>query len=56
MIVIEHNLHIIKSADWVIDMGPEGGVKGGQVVAEGTPEQLAKNGDTPTCKYLKSVL
>lgn len=56
MIVIEHNLHVIKSADWVIDMGPEGGVKGGRVVAEGTPEQLAKNGDTPTCKYLKNVL
>lgn len=56
MIIIEHNLHVIKSADWVIDMGPEGGLKGGRVVAEGTPEELAKKADTPTGKYLKSVL
>jgi excinuclease ABC subunit A len=56
MIIIEHNLHVIKSADWIIDMGPEGGVKGGQVVAEGTPEQLAKNPNTPTGKYLKEML
>ena len=56
MIIIEHNLHVIKSADWVIDMGPEGGLKGGRVVAEGTPEELAKRADTPTGKYLKSVL
>ena len=56
MIVIEHNLHVIKSADWIIDMGPEGGIKGGQVVAEGTPEQLAKNANTPTGEYLKKIL
>lgn len=56
MIIIEHNLHVIKSADWVIDMGPEGGLHGGQVVAEGTPEQLAKDEKTPTGKYLKDVL
>lgn len=56
MIIIEHNLHVIKSADWVIDMGPEGGLHGGQVIAEGTPEQLAKRSDTPTGKYLKDVL
>ena len=56
MIIIEHNLHVIKSADWVIDMGPEGGLKGGCVCAEGTPEDLAKRGDTPTGEYLKTVL
>ena len=56
MIVIEHNLHVIKSADWVIDMGPEGGQKGGQIVAEGTPEDLAKHAKTPTGEYLKRIL
>lgn len=56
MIIIEHNLHVIKSADWVIDMGPEGGLHGGQVMAEGTPEDLAKRSDTPTGKYLKAAL
>lgn len=56
IIVIEHNLHVIKSADWVIDMGPEGGQKGGQIVATGTPEQLAKSAHTPTGIYLKTML
>lgn len=56
MVIIEHNLHVIKSADWVIDMGPEGGLKGGQIMAEGTPEQLAKNPTTPTGQYLKQIL
>ena len=56
MIVIEHNLHVIKSADWIIDMGPEGGQGGGQVVAEGTPEQLAKEAKTPTGEYLAKSL
>ena len=56
MIIIEHNLHVIKSADWVIDMGPEGGQHGGQVVAEGTPEQLAKRDDTPTGQFLRDIL
>ena len=56
MIIIEHNLHVIKTADWIIDMGPEGGLHGGEIVAEGTPEQLAKNSKTPTGKYLKSIL
>ncbi len=56
MIVIEHNLHVIKSADWIIDMGPEGGQNGGRVVAQGTPEQLAKMDNTPTGKYLKMIL
>lgn len=56
MIIIEHNLHVIKSADWLIDMGPEGGLKGGEVVATGTPEQLAADGKTPTGKYLRQYL
>ncbi len=56
MIVIEHNLHVIKSADWIIDMGPEGGQNGGKVVAQGTPEQLAKDENTPTGRYLKMIL
>ncbi len=56
MIIIEHNLHVIKSADWIIDMGPEGGQKGGQIIATGTPEQLAKAGKTDTGKYLRQVL
>ena len=56
MIIIEHNLHVIKSADWVIDMGPEGGLKGGEICAEGTPEDLAKSAKTPTGEYLKQVL
>ena len=56
MIIIEHNLHVIKSADYIIDMGPEGGQGGGQVVAEGTPEELAKSATTPTEKYLKKYL
>lgn len=56
MIIIEHNLHVIKSADWIIDMGPEGGQNGGQVIAEGTPEDLAKRTDTPTGQFLKNLL
>ena len=56
MIIIEHNLHVIKSADWVIDMGPEGGLKGGLVVAGGTPEDLARSAKTPTGEYLRKYL
>ena len=56
MIIIEHNLHVIKSADWVIDMGPEGGLKGGEVVACGTPEELAREAKTPTGEYLRKYL
>jgi excinuclease ABC subunit A len=56
VIVIEHNLDVIKTADWVIDLGPEGGDGGGSIVAEGTPEQLARAGDSFTGRYLKRVL
>ena len=56
MIVIEHNLDVIKTADWIIDMGPEGGQGGGRVVATGTPEDIARNEKSETGKYLKNVL
>ena len=56
VVVIEHNLDVIKSADWVIDLGPEGGSGGGVVVAEGTPEEVAKNAKSYTGKYLAQVL
>ena len=56
MVVIEHNLDVIKNADWIIDMGPEGGSAGGQIVAEGTPEQVAKVAASYTGQYLKVML
>ena len=56
VIVIEHNLDVIKTADWIIDLGPEGGDGGGEVVAEGTPEQLARSAGSFTGRYLKRVL
>ena len=56
IIVIEHNMDVIKSADWVIDLGPEGGDEGGKIVFEGTPENLAKCKDSVTGKYLKEKL
>ncbi len=56
MIIIEHNLDVVKSADYLIDMGPEGGLNGGQVVAEGTPEQVARSANSHTGRYLKDIL
>ncbi|HXR72995.1 MAG TPA: excinuclease ABC subunit UvrA, partial [Actinocrinis sp.] len=56
VIVIEHNLDVIKTADWIVDMGPEGGNGGGLVVAEGTPEQVAKNKASHTGRFLKEIL
>jgi excinuclease ABC subunit A len=56
VIVIEHNLDVIKNSDWVIDMGPEGGFRGGTVVAQGTPEQIAKSSTSYTGKYLAQIL
>jgi len=55
VVVIEHNLDVIKTADWIIDLGPEGGVRGGQVVATGTPEQLARNRESWTGRYLAEL-
>ncbi|MCX6807162.1 MAG: excinuclease ABC subunit UvrA [Candidatus Berkelbacteria bacterium] len=56
VIVIEHNLHVIKTADWIIDLGPEGGEKGGYVVAAGTPEEIAATARSYTGQYLKKML
>jgi excinuclease ABC subunit A len=56
VVVIEHNLDVIKVADWILDLGPEGGVRGGEVVAEGTPEQVAANPRSFTGGYLKGML
>jgi len=56
VVIIEHNLDVIKTADWLIDLGPEGGAGGGQIVATGTPEQVAKNPNSATGKYLLPLL
>jgi excinuclease ABC subunit A len=56
VIVIEHNLDVIKSADWIIDLGPEGGDAGGNIVATGTPEEIAALDQDHTGKYLRAVL
>ncbi len=56
IVVIEHNLDVIKTADWIIDLGPEGGSKGGQIVAEGTPEQVAGTKGSYTGQFLKPIL
>jgi excinuclease ABC subunit A len=54
--VIEHNLEVIKTADWIIDMGPEGGDAGGRIVASGTPEDVARVKESYTGQYLKELL
>jgi len=56
VIVIEHNLDVIKTADWIIDMGPEGGVKGGQIIAEGNPEKICEVSSSYTGNFLKNVI
>ncbi|MBW2368060.1 MAG: ATP-binding cassette domain-containing protein, partial [Deltaproteobacteria bacterium] len=56
VVVIEHNLDVVKTADWVIDLGPEGGKQGGRVVAEGTPEKVAKSQNSYTGYFLKEIL
>ena len=56
VVIIEHNLDVIKTADWVIDLGPEGGKNGGRIIGVGTPEDLAKNSDSYTGKYLSATL
>ncbi|TFG25847.1 MAG: hypothetical protein EU533_00585 [Promethearchaeota archaeon] len=56
VVIIEHNMEIVKSVDYIIDIGPEGGEKGGNVIAEGTPEELINIKSSYTAKYLKNYL
>ena len=56
LVIIEHNLDVIKTADWLIDLGPEGGYKGGEIIATGTPEDVCKNKKSKTGEYLKKYL
>jgi excinuclease ABC subunit A len=56
VVVIEHNLDVIKSSDWIIDLGPEGGGGGGRVVAEGTPEDVAEVPESYTGKFLRELV
>jgi excinuclease ABC subunit A len=56
IVIIEHNLDVIKTADWIIDLGPEGGEKGGEILTAGTPEQVAEQADSYTGHYLRPVL
>ena len=56
VVVIEHNLDVIKTADWLIDLGPEGGQRGGRLVGTGTPETLAQNSESYTGQFLKDLL
>lgn len=56
VLVIEHNLDVIKTADYIIDLGPEGGDGGGEIVAQGTPEEIAKISGSYTGKYLQQIL
>jgi excinuclease ABC subunit A len=56
VVVIEHNLDVIKTADWLIDLGPEGGAGGGEILATGTPEDVAAHPASYTGKYLRPVL
>jgi excinuclease ABC subunit A len=55
VIVIEHNLDVVKCADWIIDLGPEGGEAGGQVVAQGTPKEILKDKNSITGQFLKKI-
>jgi excinuclease ABC subunit A len=56
VVVIEHNLDVIKTADWIVDLGPEGGAGGGTIIVEGPPEEVAKTPASYTGRYLKPVL
>ena len=56
VLVIEHNLDVIKTADWIVDLGPEGGVRGGTIVAQGTPEEVALVKESHTGRYLAPML
>ena len=56
VVIIEHNMEIVKSVDYIIDIGPEGGEKGGNIVVEGTPEEIIRDESSYTAKYLKKYL
>ena len=56
VVVIEHNLDVIKTADWIIDMGPDGGVNGGEIIAEGSPEKITKINGSYTGDFLKNII
>ena len=56
VVVIEHNLDVIKTADWIVDMGPEGGIEGGRIIAEGSPEKVAENKESYTGKFIKDLM
>jgi len=56
VLVVEHNLELVKAADWVIDLGPEGGAAGGKLIAEGTPEQIAEVRESYTGQSLREIL
>ena len=56
VLIIEHNLDLIKACDYIIDLGPEGGDKGGKIIADGTPEKVAKSAKSYTGQYLKKLL
>ncbi|MFN7095422.1 MAG: hypothetical protein ACK4M7_08665, partial [Burkholderiales bacterium] len=56
VVIIEHNMDVIKCADWVVDLGPEGGENGGQIVFQGTPQEMVKLTDNHTAQYLKKKL
>ena len=56
IVVIEHNLDVIKTADWIVDMGPEGGVNGGQIIAEGSPEKITEINGSYTGNFLKNIV
>jgi Excinuclease ATPase subunit len=55
-VIIEHNLDVIKTADYIVDLGPEGGDGGGRIIAEGSPEEVVKAGGSYTGKYLKEII
>ena len=56
VVVIEHNLDVIKTADWIVDMGPDGGINGGKVIAEGTPEKVSQIDGSYTGSFLKGII
>ena len=56
MVVIEHNLEVIKTADWIIDMGPEGGINGWRIIAEGTPEKISTVKESFTGKFIREII